>query len=97
VMTKDSGELFVFDPAARKFTGRAALPPGRPLDLGLQFGPDGKLYGFTRSCLYRVNPRNMKLETVLAADEGFGVAGPIIGQKIYYGDGHELKAINLFE
>ncbi len=96
-ITKDAGELFVFDPAARKFTGRVALPPGRPLDLGLQFGPDGRLYGFTRSCLYKVNPKSLKVEAVITADEGFSAAGPIIGKKIYFGDGHELKTIRLFE
>jgi hypothetical protein len=97
VITKDAGELFVFDPEARKFTGRIALPPGRPLDLGLQFGPDGRLYGFTRSSLYKVNPRSMKLETVMTADEAFSVPGPIIGSSIHFGDGHELKMIRLFE
>ena len=97
VITQGCRGALCFDPAARKFTGRVALPPGRPLDLGLQFGPDGRLYGFTRSSLYKVNPKSMKLETVLAADEAFSVAGPIIGSNIHFGDGHELKAIRLFE
>ncbi len=39
----------------------------------------------------------MKLETVITADEAFSVAGPIIGNNIYFGDGHELKTIRLFE
>ncbi|MBI2950518.1 hypothetical protein HYY27_00415, partial [bacterium] len=45
-------EVFAFDPAARKFTGRMALPEGSPLDLGLQNGPDGMIYGFTSACIY---------------------------------------------
>jgi streptogramin lyase len=97
VVKDDKGELFVFDPEAKKFTGSIELPPGKPLDLGLQFGPDGRLYGFTKSCLYRVNPKTIKIETVLSADKGFGVPGPIIGRNIYFADLHELKTIRLFE
>ena len=97
VMSGDTGELFVFDPGPKKFTGRIALPSGRPLDLGLQFGPDGRLYGFTKSCLYMVDPKTMKLETVMVADDAFSVAGPIIGKIIYFAGGHELKTIRLFE
>jgi len=93
----EKGELFVFDPEARKFAGHVELPPGRPLDNGLQFGPDGRLYGFTKSALYRVDPKTMKLEVVLAADQGFDVPGPIIGKSVYFGEKHELKTIRLFE
>lgn len=97
VMSKDSGELFVFDPAAKKFAGRVALPGGRPLDLGLQFGPDGKLYGFTKSAFYRVNPKSMKFETVMAAADAFSVAGPIIGKNVYFADRHKLQTARIFE
>ena len=55
----DPPELFVFDPNSREFTGRIALPTGTPLDLGLQNGPDGNLYGFTTSRIYRLNPRDL--------------------------------------
>ncbi|OGD21670.1 MAG: hypothetical protein A2W03_17185 [Candidatus Aminicenantes bacterium RBG_16_63_16] len=97
VLSGDSGELFVFDPIAKRFAGRVALPAGRPLDLGLQFGPDGRLYGFTKSAFYRVNPKTMKLETIIAAGDAFTVAGPIIGKNIYFAGRHELKTIRLFE
>jgi streptogramin lyase len=97
VVSGDAGELFVFDPSSKKFTGRVTLPAGRPLDLGIQFGPDGRLYGFTKSALYRVNPKTMKAETVIAADDAFTVAGPIIGKNIYFAGRHELKTIRLFE
>lgn len=97
VVKGDKGELFVFDPESKKFTGRADLPAGKPLDLGLQFGPDGLLYGFTKSSFYKVNPKTMKLETILSAEKGFSVVGPIIGKNIYFAGLHELKTIRLFE
>jgi hypothetical protein len=97
VVSGDKGELFVFDPAAKKFTGRLELPSGKPLDLGLQFGPDGRLYGFTKTCIYKVNPKAMKLETVVTPEKGISVAGPIIGKDIYFADHHLLEMCRLFE
>ncbi len=96
-VNSDKGELFVFDPETKKFTGRVEIPSGKPLDLGLQFGPDSRLYGFTKTCLYRVNPKTMKLETVIAPEKGISVAGPVIGKNIYFADNHRLQTARLFE
>jgi hypothetical protein len=87
----EPGELFVFDPAARRFSQRLALPPGDPLDLGIQNGPDGQIYGFTTACIYRLNPATLALEEVAREENGFRVAGPIIGQQIYFATGHRLR------
>lgn len=90
-------ELFVFDPDSRGFTGRFSLPEGEPLDLGLQLGPDGYIYGFTRSCFYRVNPDSSKIETILAIPDGFSVPGPIIGKNVFFAKRHLLKALRIFD
>ena len=89
-------EMFVFDPRSRTFTARIALPGGDPLDLGLQNGPDGKLYGFTRSVIYRVDPASLATEVVLRADGAFGVAGPIVGDRVYFATGHRLRCAKIF-
>lgn len=87
-------ELFVFDPKSRKFTDRVALPPGHPLDLGLQNGPDGMIYGFTSSRIYRFDPTLLAIEEVIRG--AFSVAGPILGQEIYFSTGHRLRAARIF-
>jgi hypothetical protein len=87
-------ELFVFDPESREFTGHLALPSGRPLDLGLQNGPDGMIYGFTNSCIYRLDPASLSVEEVIR--DSFSVAGPIQGQEIYFSTGHRFRAAKLF-
>jgi len=92
----DSPELVVFDPAARTFVGRLALPAGGPLDNGLQVGPDGALYGFTTSSVYRLDPGTGRIDTLLSRGGEFSVAGPVIGNHLYYGREHELKAVELF-
>ncbi len=90
-------ELFVFDPVARKFTGRVPLPEGNPLDLGLQNGPDGKLYGFTSACIYRVDPGSLGVEVVTSLEKkGRSAAGPILGQEIFFAYGHRLMAAKIF-
>ncbi|MEK7400437.1 MAG: hypothetical protein AAB116_26120 [Candidatus Poribacteria bacterium] len=87
-------ELFVFDPISRKFTDSIAIPSGHPLDLGLQNAPDGKIYGFTSSCIYRLDPSTLSVEVLINGD--FGISGPIIGNSIYFSTGHHLKCARIF-
>ena len=92
----DPPEIFVFDPKTQTFTNRLALPEGGPLDLGLQNGPDGKIYGFTRSCIYRLDPDSLAIEEVFRKDKAFSVVGPILGENIYFATGHRLRAVKIF-
>ena len=88
-------EIFAFDPESRAFTERVA-PPGHPLDLGLQNGPDGKIYGFTPSCIYRLDPSSLAVEEIVREEGAFTVAGPILGGEIYFASGHHLRAARIF-
>ena len=92
----DTPELFVFDPESRTFTDRISLPHGGPLDLGLQNGPDGYLYGFTRSCFYRIDPATLTIEELLHEEDAFDIAGPINGKSIYFAQEVTLKMIEIF-
>jgi len=94
VTGKTPSELFIFDPESQKFTDRLAIPSGHPLDLGLQNGPDGKIYGFTSSCIYRLDPQNLNIEIIVNGE--FGIAGPIIDKNIYFSIGHRLKCAKIF-
>jgi hypothetical protein len=93
----DKPELFLFNPETKAFEKRADLPAGAPRDLGLTLGPDGKAYGFTKSCLYRLDPDTLKTTEILREEDGFEVAGPILGNDIYYAKGPALKSVTLFE
>ncbi len=88
--------LFVFDPDSRRFSKRVQLPAGTPLDLGLQWGPDGKIYGFSSQCLYRLDPARLEVEPLLQRSNTFQTPGPILGRDIYFATGHRLRAIRLF-
>ncbi len=93
----DKPQLFVFDPATKTFPKLVDLPEGDALDQGLVAGPDGKVYGMTRSCLYRLDPKTLAITPVLAAADEFDAVGPIVGKNIYYAKGVTLKSVNLFE
>jgi hypothetical protein len=88
--------LFIFDANALEFTHELSLPPGTPLDLGLQNGPDGKIYGFTNSCIYRLEPDSLELENIIDRENAFTVAGPIAGDSIYFAHLHLLYAAKIF-
>jgi hypothetical protein len=93
VVGGDKPELFVFDPASRTFVRRMDTPPGTPLDLGLQIGPDGAVYGFTSQRIYRLDPQNWNLAEI--SHGTYAVAGPIIGSEIYYSVGPRLYAATI--
>ena len=88
--------LFIFDPGHHRFSPHCLEWPGKALDLGLQAGPDGLLYGVTDICIYRLDPSSLPLEEVLRDDEeGFRTAGPIVGDEILCGRYHRLMAVKI--
>jgi len=89
-------EIVVFDPASRAFVGQVQIPNGAPSELGLQNGPDGKIYGFTSSCVYRLDPSSLGVEEIVREEGAFKVAGPIMGNDIYFATGHRLRAARIF-
>ena len=97
---RSTGSAFVFEPEYRTFTHLVDLLDGeRALDLGLQNGPDGKIYGMTSSTIYRLNPTDVSvpIEPVIASANGFDISGPILENEIYYAEGHRLMVARIFE
>jgi streptogramin lyase len=89
--------LFVFDPKSFEFVAQIAVPDGNPLDLGLQNAPDGKIYGFTRSCIYQLDPDSMRVKVIISEVNGISIAGPILGKDIYFATGHRLRSARILE
>jgi outer membrane protein assembly factor BamB len=90
-------ELFVFDPATFEFVARIPVPQGDPLDLGLQNGPNSKIYGFTHSCIYQLDPDSLTVKVITGNGIKFNVAGPILDKDIYFATGHRLRAARIIE
>lgn len=88
-------QILVFDPKSRTFSVVADSPGDALLDLGLQHGAGGHVYGFSRSCLYRLDAENLGMEVLIRAKKEFHQPGPIIGDHVYYAHNEKLKAIHL--
>ena len=71
------------------------LPEGRALDLGLQAVDNGTFFGCTTSCVYRFDSQRFAVEEVVREDGGFSVAGPVVGDDLYFANGHRLGVLNL--
>jgi hypothetical protein len=53
------------------------------------------IYGFTNSCIYRLDPSSLAVEEVVR--DSLGIAGPILGKEIYFATGHRLRSVRLFQ
>ena len=84
--------LFAFDPISRAFLYAIPLD-GRPLDLGLQNGPDGKLYGFTSASFYAFDPAHRAIVPLYEEEDAFQIPGPVMGNNVYFAKKHEMKRL----
>jgi hypothetical protein len=84
--------LFAFDPVSRAFLYAIPLG-GRPLDLGLQNGPDGKIYGFTTASFYAFDPARRAITPLYEEKDAFQIPGPVMGNNVYFAKKHELKRL----
>ncbi len=84
--------LFAFDPVARAFLYAIPLD-GRPLDLGLQNGPDGKIYGFTSASFYEFDLSRRAITSLYEEEGTFQVPGPVMGDNVYFAKKHEMKRL----
>ncbi len=81
----DNEKVFVFDPGKKEVRKIFDLGLKRPVEVSLQMGPDGLLYGLTQEMIFFIEP---------GRDEVFPMAKPpapitsgmaISGRKIYFG------------
>ena len=90
---ESSSFLFAFDPDDRDFVHTTSLPCGRPLDHGLQTGPEGSMYGFTTGCFFRFDPSTSALNTLHEEPGAFQNTGPMDEDGVYFTKKHELKKL----
>ncbi|MBT5873464.1 MAG: hypothetical protein HOH43_08605 [Candidatus Latescibacteria bacterium] len=91
----DATGLFRFNPETTAFEAYTALPAGQPLEGGLRSGPDGVIYGFTRSSLYRLDPESLEITVICQAEDTFHVPGPIREGNAYFTKVHEICSVSL--
>jgi hypothetical protein len=88
----DNEKVFVFDAEKREIQKIFDLEFKEPIDISLQPGPDGKLYGLSKEAIFSIDPRSDRLSLLAKPPLSINSGMAILGRKIYYGSG-----ANLFE
>jgi hypothetical protein len=86
----DNEKVFVFDAEMRVTKKTFDLGFVNPLEISLQSGPDGKLYGLTREAIFVVDPENDRVSFLANPPTPIDSGMAILGRKIYYGSGANL-------
>jgi hypothetical protein len=86
----DNEKVFVFD--AKQMGIRKVYDLGLkdPLEISLQAGPDGKLYGLAREAVFSVDPETGQVAILGKPPVPISVGMGQIGRKIYFGSGAHL-------
>jgi hypothetical protein len=85
-------KVFVFDSEKREMKKVFDLEFKEPIEISLQIGPEGKLYGLSKEAIFFIDPKNDQLSLLAKPPVPIDSGMAILGQKIYYGSG-----ANLFE
>ncbi len=98
-LRSEKGEfVFAFDGVERVFTAMVAAPEGGLVENGLRPGPDGALYGLTRTLIFRLDPDSLRSHIIVRFDRpltAHASAGPILDGELYYSAGHKLMAARI--
>jgi hypothetical protein len=86
----DNEKVFIFDAEKREVQKVFDLEFKGPIEISLQPGPDGNLYGLSKEAIFFIDPKSDRLSLLakppLPIDSGMAISG----RKIYYGSGAKL-------
>jgi len=85
-------KVFIFDPEKREIKKIFDLEFREPVEVSLQAGPDGKLYGLSKEAIYYIDPKNDQISLLAKSPVPIDSGMAMLGRKIYFGSG-----ANLFE
>jgi hypothetical protein len=83
-------KVFVFDAEKREVQKVFDLGFVSPVEISLQPGPEGKLYGLTREAIFAIDPENDRVSFMSNPPTAIESGMAIRGRKIYYGSGANL-------
>ncbi len=86
----DNHKVFVFDPERREIKKILALEFDKPLEVSLQLGTDGRLYGLAKEAIFTIDPRKDQISLIGKPPLPITSGMAIRGRKIYYGSGAHL-------
>jgi outer membrane protein assembly factor BamB len=90
--TTDNEKVFVFDAEKREVQKVFDLEFKEPIEISLQPGPEGKLYGLSKEAIFFIDPKDDRISLLAKPPVPITTGMAILGRKIYYG-----SDANLFE
>jgi hypothetical protein len=83
-------KVFVLDAEKRMIKKVFDLGFVNPLEISLQSGPDGKLYGLSKEAIFVIDPENDQASLLANPPTSIDSGMALLGRKIYYGSGANL-------
>lgn len=83
-------KVFVLDAEKRMIKKVFDLGFVNPLEISLQSGPDGKLYGLSKEAIFVIDPENDQASLIANPPTSIDSGMALLGPKIYYGSGANL-------
>ncbi len=86
----DNEKIFVFDPDQKKVKTVFDLGLKKPVDVSLQMGPEGLLYGLTQEMIFFIQPGKEEVFPLAKPPVPITSGMAISGRKIYFGSEADL-------
>jgi hypothetical protein len=86
----DNEKVFVFDSEKREIKKILDLGIKNPIEVSLQLGPDGRLYGLAREAVFAINPKDDQVSLLGRPPVPMDSGMAMLDQKIYDGSGANL-------
>jgi hypothetical protein len=91
----DNERVFVFDAEKGEVLRVFGLELKGPIEISLQPGPNGNLYGLSKEAIFMIDPRSDRLSLLAKPQLPIDSGMAILGRKIYYGSGARLFAFEI--
>ncbi len=86
----DTEKVFVFDAGKREMRKVFDLGLKDPLEISLQPGPEGKLYGLANGAIFAIDPKSDQVSLLAKPPTEIDSGMALLGRKIYYGSSANL-------
>ena len=86
----DNEKVFVFDAEKREVRKVFDLGVKDPIELSLQTGADGRLYGLAKEAIFSIDPKNDQILSLAKPPVPVSAGMAMLGRKIYFGSGANL-------
>ena len=86
----DNEKVLVFDAEKKEITRTFDLGVKEPLEISLQTGFDGKLYGLAKEAIFSIDPRSDQVTILAKPPVPISAGMAILGRRAYFGSGANL-------